>query len=154
MGSSEPKAYARARSRVFPPGLAMVKHGERRVRRMAGEASTKRSQLDAEHVTGVLREVGVANLLEEPELTLVLDGMELRRAGSQQQEYLMRVKALDDSLVNGYRSFNVLWMGRKSRGLLYHQLFSNNEPEFESENRQIQAAIDETEQALSSYAGA
>lgn len=92
----------------FSPGLAAVKYGERRVRRMAGEESTKRSQLDADHVTEVLRLVGVANLLDEPELALVLDGMELRREGSRQQEYLMRVKALDGSLVNGYRSFNVL----------------------------------------------
>jgi uncharacterized membrane-anchored protein YitT (DUF2179 family) len=80
---------------------------------MAGEESTKRSQVDAEHDTEVLREVGVANLLEEPELTLVLDGMELWREGSQQQEYLMRVKALDDRLINGYRSFNVLGMGKR-----------------------------------------
>jgi hypothetical protein len=121
---------------------------------MAGEESTKRSQLDADHVTGVLREVGVANLLDEPELALVLDGMELRREGSRQQEYLMRVKALDDRLVNGYRSFNVLGMGKKARGLLYHHLFSSNQPDFLSENVEIQAAMDETEKALSDYAGA
>lgn len=121
---------------------------------MAGEESTKRSQLDAEHVTGVLREVGVANLLGEAELTLVLDGMELRREGSRQQEYLMRVKALDGSLVNGYRSFNVLGMGKQARGLLHHRLFSSNAPEFRSENVEIQAAIDETEQALSGFTGA
>jgi hypothetical protein len=121
---------------------------------MAGEESTKRSQLDADHVTEVLREVGVVNLLEEAELTLVLDGMELRREGSQQQEYLMRVKALDGSLVNGYRSFNVLGMGKQARGLLYHHLFSSNQPDFLSENVEIQAAIDETEGALSNFAGA
>lgn len=121
---------------------------------MAGEASTKRSQLDADSVTGVLREVGVANLRDEPELALVLDGMELRREGSRQQEYLMRVKALDGSLVNGYRSFNVLGMGQKARGLLYHHLFSSKQPDFLSENVEIQAAIDETEGALSDYIGA
>ena len=121
---------------------------------MAGEESTKRSQLDADHVTEVLRAVGVANLLDEPEVALVLDGMELRREGSQQQEYLMRVKALDGSLVNGYRSFNVLGMGKTARGLLYHHLFSSNQPDFLSENVEIQAAIDETEEALVSYPGA
>lgn len=121
---------------------------------MAGEASTKRSQMDAEHVTEVLREEGVAQLLDEEALTLVLDGMELRREGSRQQEHLMRVKALDGRLVNGYRSFNVLGMGKKARGLLYHKLFSSNEPTFQSENREIEAAIDETEQALSRFGGA
>jgi hypothetical protein len=35
--------------------------------------------------------------------------------------YLVSVKALDDSLVNGYRSFNVLGLGEEARGLLYHK---------------------------------
>lgn len=134
--------------------MAEVKSGERRVRRMANGESTQRSQLDADAVTRVLREQGAANLLGEEELTLVLDGMELRRAGAREQEYLMRVKALDGSLVNGYRSFNVLGLGREnSRGLLYHRLFSSMAPDFESENLEIRAAIQETEQALVSFAG-
>lgn len=121
---------------------------------MANGESTKRSQLDADQVTRVLREQGAANLLGEEELTLILDGMELRRAGAREQEYLMRVKALDGSLVNGYRSFNVLGMGRENaRGLLYHRLFSSMAPDFESENFEIRAAIQETEQALVSFEG-
>jgi hypothetical protein len=121
---------------------------------MANGESTKRSQIDADQVTRVLREQGAANLLGEEELTLILDGMELRRAGAREQEYLMRVKALDGSLVNGYRSFNVLGMGRENaRGLLYHRLFSSMAPDFESENFEIRAAIQETEQALVSFAG-
>ena len=134
--------------------MAEVKTGERRVRRMANGESTKRSQLDADQVTRVLREQGAANLLGEEELTLILDGMELRRAGAREQEYLMRVKALDGSLVNGYRSINVLGMGRENaRGLLYHRLFSSMAPDFESENFEIRAAIQETEQALVSFEG-
>jgi hypothetical protein len=38
-------------------------------------------------------------LSNEPEVTLILDGMELRREGAQSQEALMRVKALDGRLV-------------------------------------------------------
>jgi hypothetical protein len=49
-----------ARIARFSPRLARGKHAERRVRRMANEESTKRSQLDAEHLTGVLREVRAA----------------------------------------------------------------------------------------------
>jgi len=101
--------------------------------------STKRSQLDAESVPQVLREQGVAGLRSEGEL--VLDGMELRRPGAHEQEYLMSVKALDGSLVNSYRSFNVLGMGQEARGLLYHKLFSSNLPDFQSENVEITAAI-------------
>jgi len=70
---------------------------------MAEGDSTKRSRLDAENVTNILREQGAANLLAEPEIELVLDGMELRRPGAHEQEYLMSVKALDGSLVNEYR---------------------------------------------------
>jgi hypothetical protein len=120
---------------------------------MAEGDSTKRSRLDADGVTNVLREQGVAELRSEPELELVLDGMELRRPGAHEQEYLMSVKALDDSLVNGYRSFNVLGMGKETRGLLYHKLFSSNLPDFESENMEIKAAIQQTEQALVDFEG-
>jgi hypothetical protein len=120
---------------------------------MAEGESTKRSRLDADSVTNILREQGVANLRTEAELELVLDGMELRRAGAHEQEYLMSVKALDGSLVNGYRSFNVLGMGREERGLLYHKLFSSNLPNFNSENIEIQAAIEQTEQALIGFEG-
>jgi hypothetical protein len=120
---------------------------------MAEGNSTQRSQLDADSVTRVLREQGVANLRAEEELELVLDGMELRRPGAHAQEYLMSVKALDGSLVNGYRSFNVLGMGQEARGLLYHHLFSSNLPDFQSENVEIKAAIQQTEQALIGYPG-
>jgi hypothetical protein len=121
---------------------------------MAEGDSTQRSRLDADNVTNILREQGVANLRAEPELELVLDGMELRRPGAHAQEYLMSVKALDGSLVNGYRSFNVLGMGQEARGLLYHKLISSNTPDFSSENVEIKAAINQTEQALVGFEGA
>jgi len=121
---------------------------------MAEGDSTKRSRLDADNVTTILREQGVANLRSEAELELVLDGMELRRPGAHEQEYLMSVKALDGSLVNGYRSFNVLGMGQEARGLLYHKLISSNTPDFSSENVEIKAAINQTEQALVGFEGA
>ena len=120
---------------------------------MAEGDSTKRSRLDADSVTRVLREQGVAHLRAEDELELVLDGMELRRPGAHEQEYLMSVKALDGSLVNGYRSFNVLGMGQEARGLLYHKVFSSRLPDFQSENVEIQAAIQHTEQALIDFQG-
>jgi len=121
---------------------------------MAEGDSTKRSRLDADSVTNILGEQGVANLRSERELELVLDGMELRRPGAHEQEYLMSVKALDGSLVNGYRSFNVLGMGQEARGLLYHKLFSSSLPDFNSENEEIKAAINQTEQALIDFEGA
>jgi len=121
---------------------------------MANGESTTRSRLDADSLTAVLRERAVARLGEEAELTLVLDGMELRREGATAQEGLMRVRGLDGKLVNGYRSFNVLGMGTgEARGLLYHHLFSSQQPDFQSENREIERAIAETETSLQGYAG-
>ncbi len=121
---------------------------------MANGETTQRSELDADSVTGVLREHAAASLADEPEVTLILDGMELRREGATSQEALMRVKALDGGLVNGYRSFNVLGLGEgEARGLLYHHLFSSQASDFVSENREIQAAIDATEASLRTFRG-
>lgn len=121
---------------------------------MANGETTQRSELDADSVTRALREHAAATLADEPEVTLIVDGMELRREGATSQEALMRVKALDGGLVNGYRSFNVLGLGAsEARGLLYHHLFSSQEPGFESENREIQRAIDATEASLQGGAG-
>jgi hypothetical protein len=121
---------------------------------MANGETTQRSALDAESVTRILREQAALSLSGETELTLVLDGMELRRAGAASQEALMRVKALDGSLVNGYRSFNVLGMGEdEARGLLYHHLFSSAEAGFRSESVEIQRAIDTTEASLATFSG-
>ncbi|MFN8464297.1 MAG: hypothetical protein U0X20_02040 [Caldilineaceae bacterium] len=94
---------------AFSPELAAVKHGERRVRRLVmGESTRRSSGLDAEHLTAILRQQGAEQLAGSAELTLVLNGMELRREGATAQEHLMQVKDLDGALVNGYRSFNVL----------------------------------------------
>lgn len=94
--------------------MAGVKYGEKRVRRMAKGETTRRSELDAESVTRVLREHAAATLSGGTEITLVLDGMDLRREGAESQEALMRVKALGGGLVNGYRSINVLGASRTS----------------------------------------
>ena len=64
---------------------------------MVNGESTKRSRLDADHLTQVLRERGAAEIMGEKELLLIMDGMELRREYAQEQEYLMRVKSLERS---------------------------------------------------------
>ena len=122
--------------------------------RLAMGESTLRSQLDAEHVTEVVREEGAVQLAGASELTLILDGMELRRAGADAQEDLMQVIDLDGRLVNGYRSFNVLGMGAdEERGLLYHRLFSSEEDGYRSENTEWRRALAETEACLEGFGG-
>ena len=134
---------------AFSPELAAVKHGERRVRRLVmGESTRRSSGLDAEHVTAIA-EQGAEQLAGSAELTLVLDGMELRREGATAQEHLMQVKDLDGALVNGYRSFNVLGIGMEhKRGPLYHDLFSSQAPGFKSENTEIEQALATTKASV------
>jgi len=121
---------------------------------MVNGESTKRSRLDADHLTEVLCERGVAEIMNAKELLLIMDGMELRREYAQEQKYLMRVKSLEGGLVNGYRSMNVLGLGEKEkRGLLYHRLFSSQAPGFVSENEEIEKAIDRVTQKLAGYPG-
>lgn len=121
---------------------------------MVNGDSTKRSRLDAEHLTQVLRERGAAEIMGAKELVLIMDGMELRREYAQEQKYLMRVKSLEGGLVNGYRSLNVLGIGEKEkRGMLYHRLYSSQAPGFISENDEIEKAIDQVTQQVVGYAG-
>jgi hypothetical protein len=121
---------------------------------MVNGESTKRSRLDADHLTQISCQRGAAEIMHEKELLLVMDGMELRREYAQEQKYLMKVKSLEGGLVNGYRSMNVLGLGEKEkRGLLYHQLFSSQAPGFTSENDEIEQAIDQVNQRLAGYTG-
>jgi hypothetical protein len=75
---------------------------------MASGVSTQRSQLDADHLTHVLREQGAAQLRQAEALTLIQDQGAVRRPDSQAQEHVMSVKGLDGRLVNAYRTINVL----------------------------------------------
>jgi len=116
---------------------------------MANGDSTQRSRLGADDVMGVVQGIGANQLRNEHEILCVLDGSELRREWAQEQEYLMRVKSLEGGLVNGYRTLNVLGLGAKEkRGILYHHLFSSQAPQFESENTEIERAVDTSHQAL------
>lgn len=116
---------------------------------MANGESTKRSHLGADDMMGVVQAMGADQLRKESEILCVLDGSELRREWAQEQEYLMRVKSLEGGLVNGYRTLNVLGLGAKEkRGILYHRLFSSQAPQFESENTEIERAIDSGHQGL------
>jgi hypothetical protein len=116
---------------------------------MAKGESTQRSRLGADAVMGVVQAMGVAQLRDEGEILCVLDASELRREWAQAQAYLMRVQSLAGGLVNGYRTLNVLGLGAKGkRGLLYHHLFSSQAPQFESENTEIEGAIDSVQQGL------
>lgn len=75
-------------------GLSQSKKGSQRVLRMAKGESTQRSQLDAEHLSAHLRQVGIKQLSqeEEEEIWLVADGSDLCKPYAEAMPYLMQVK--------------------------------------------------------------
>ncbi len=132
------------------PLLSAAHDGGQRVSRLARGESTKRSQIDAESLTAVLRERGVEHLAEgeSEELWLVADGSELRKPSAREMPGLMRVQDLDGSLVSGYRTMNVVGITPSRRAILYHRLFSVKEQGFTSESLEVQRALQEVHAAV------
>src|SRR6266516_2379523 len=114
--------------------LSKGKKGSQRVIRLATGASTQRSELDAEQLTKRLRGVAVQELEQAPEeeLWLIADGSDLRKPYAEAMPYLMPVRDLDEQLVPGYRTLNVIGLTPGRRGLLYHRLVSSQAPDFGS----------------------
>lgn len=131
--------------------LSQGKKGSQRVIRLATGQSTKRSELDAEHLTQRLREVAVEQLEQAPEeeVWLIADGSDLRKPYAEAMPDLMQVRDLDGKLVPGYRTLNVIGLTPGRRGLLYHRLFSSQSADFVSEPAEVQQALQIVSQALS-----
>ena len=118
---------------------------------MAKGTSTKRSEVDAEHVTARLRERGVEQLREEDEVWAIVDPSDLRKPHAREMPALMRVRKTggEPGTVPGYRTLNVLGVGRGGRrGILYHRLVSAEEDAFESESTEIRTALETVGAAL------
>lgn len=135
--------------------LSRGKKGSQRVIRLATGESTQRSELDAEHLTQRLREVAVEQLAQAPEdeLWLIGDSSDLRKPYAEVMPYLMPVRDLDDQLVPGYRTLNVLGLTPGRRGLLYHRLISSQAPDFVSEPAEVQQALSTVSQAIAPLKG-
>jgi hypothetical protein len=132
------------------PLLSATKDGAQRVIRLAKGESTKRSDLDAEHLVDALCERGVEHLAESEtdELWLIADPSDLRKRYASEMPDLMQVRDLDGKLVPGYRTLNVLGMTPGRRGILYHRLFSSVAPDFLSEPLEVQRGLKNVSQAV------
>jgi hypothetical protein len=136
------------------PQLSQGKRGAQRVIRLASGESTKRSEIDAEHLTAQLRTAAAEYLGQssDEEIWLAADGSDLRKPYASELPYLMQVKDLDGKgLVPGYRTLNVLGITPGRRGILYHRLFSSEAPGFISEPAEVQQALKEVSQALAPF---
>jgi hypothetical protein len=69
----------------------------------------------------------VEQLAQAPEedLWLIADSSDLRKPYAEAMPYLMQVRDLDEQLVPGYRTLNVIGLTPGLRGLLYHRLLSS-----------------------------
>ena len=124
------------------PELAARPNSPQRIRRLAKQESTKRSTLDAESLTGRLRQRSIESLRDDDEVWVLVDGSDLRKPYARQMEALQRVQTVDKQrLINGYRTLNAVAIGRTRRGILYHRLFSVNEDDFVSEPHEVQTAL-------------
>jgi hypothetical protein len=134
----------------FSVTLSRVKDGAQRVIRFATGESTRRSEVDAEHLTAFLRQRGVDHLgeVDTDELWLILDGSDLRKRHAREMESLMKVRDLDGDLVPGYRTLNMVGITPGRRGILYHRLFSTQEGGFLSESLEVQQALQTVSRAL------
>jgi hypothetical protein len=118
---------------------------------MVTGSTTKRSpDLDASHLTAQLRSQAVADLASLPsdELWLLADGSDLRKPYATAMPDLMQVRALDGTLVPGYRTLSVLGLTPQCRGILYHRLFSSTAADFVSEPHEVQTALTTVSQAI------
>jgi hypothetical protein len=118
---------------------------------MAKGTATKRSAVDAAHLTARLRERGLEQLRDEAEVWAIVDPSDLRKPHAREMPALMRVRKTggDKGTVPGYRTLNVLGVGRAGRrGILYHRLFSSEEEDFASESTEIQTALETVGAAL------
>jgi DDE family transposase len=122
---------------------------------VTGETTKRSPDLDASHLTAQLRTMAVADLAAgaPDELWLIADGSDLRKPYAKVMPSLMKVRALDKSLVPGYRTLTVLGMTPQRRGVLYHRLFSSNAPDFVSEPAEVQTALQTVSQAIAPLKG-
>jgi len=130
--------------------LSKAKEAGQRVSRFATGESTKRSEIDAEHLSAKLRERGVERLAESDsdELWVIADASDLRKPYAQEMPDLMEVRDLDGKLVPGYRTLNVLGVTPGQRGILYHRLFSSKTEDFLSEPWEVQRALKTVSKAV------
>jgi len=139
-----------ARIAAASPIFAAIKEAPQRILRMVTGESTKRSEIDDEHLTEKLRARGVAHLsgADTDEVWLIGDLSELRKPQARAMPYLMKVRALDGRLVPGYRTAGVLGVTPQRRGVLYQRLFSSEAPGFISEPNEIQTMIETASRAV------
>ncbi len=131
--------------------LSHAKDGAQRILRLATGESTKRSQVDAEHLTAQLREVAVEQLAQAPEdeLWLIADGSDLRKPYAEAMPALMQVRALRGPFGARLSHAECCWasrLGGAASSIIDSRV--SEEPGFVSEPAEVQQALSTVSQAV------
>jgi hypothetical protein len=97
--------------------------------------------LSEKKLTEALQAAGMKQLAGAEEVWVALDSSDVRKPHAEQMEALMAVRDLDGKLVPGYRVLNAPGITPGARDLLYHRLFSSQEPDFKSEPHEYREAV-------------
>ncbi len=89
--------------------------------------------ISIEETNNILIEKGAVSFVGEPYVVLLHDESNIRKEYSEKMEGIDQVKALDGSLVNGYRSLNSIAIGEKKLHLLSCMPYSTKEEDYKNE---------------------
>lgn len=92
----------------------------------------KLSDLDEEIINGTLTANAIQKLKKEPEIYLIHDPSDIRKPYSKKSENLGKVRDLNNNIINGYSSHNVVAItpSAKEVHLLSHEAYSNKDVRF------------------------
>jgi len=127
-----------------------VQRRGQRVLRMAKGESTKRSEMDAEHLTAHLQQAGVRQMgqSEEQDMWVIADSSDLCTPDAQELPSLLNVLAGQEQVVSGSRTLTVIGRTPRSRGMLSPQARRSEEPGVLSEPAEVQTMLETVSEAL------
>ena len=85
-----------------------------------------------EIINGTLTANAIQKLIKEPEIYLIHDPSDIRKPYSKKSENLGKVRDLNNNIINGYSSHNVVAITPSSKEvhLLSHETYSNKDVRF------------------------
>jgi hypothetical protein len=121
--------------------LADKAHSEKRIRRFV-HGEHQRAEVNAETLIARLLAEGCKRLKNAKQVTVIIDGSDLRKRYSQKLEHLSSVRSLEGTLVAGYPTLNAIGIAEDgTKALLYHETYSSEASGFKSQNELVNAAL-------------
>ena len=99
-------------------------------------SENKQTDFNPEQINEVLRAHVSEKYAGLDDVILIHDPSEIRKPYSKHSEHLGKVRALDNTIINGYSSFNTIAIEPfgKQINLVDHELYSNRQPDFLSQS--------------------